>query len=40
VFAGLSVDEIADALDISSDTVTRDWQFATSWLRRELDQRT
>src|SRR5262245_51094812 len=35
-FGGLTNEEIADALDISTDTVTRDWQVAKLWLRREL----
>ena len=35
-FGGLSVDETAEALHISGDTVMRDWQFAKSWLLREL----
>jgi RNA polymerase sigma-70 factor, ECF subfamily len=35
-FGGLSNLEIAAALDISTDTVTRDWQMAKLWLRREL----
>jgi RNA polymerase sigma-70 factor, ECF subfamily len=35
-FGGLTNDEIAAALDISTDTVTRDWQMAKLWLRREL----
>ena len=35
-FAGLSVEETADVLDVSPDTVTRDWRLARSWLRREL----
>ena len=35
-FGGLTNDEIAAALDISSDTVTRDWQMSKLWLRREL----
>jgi DNA-directed RNA polymerase specialized sigma24 family protein len=30
------VDEIAQALDISSATVKRDWTLARAWLRREL----
>ena len=38
VFGGLSVADIASALAISPDTVTRDWQFATSWLKRELER--
>src|SRR5262245_44900313 len=35
-FAGLSVEEIAAVLGVSTDTVTRDWNFAKSWLKREL----
>ena len=36
-FGGLSVQETADALSISIDTVKRDWRFAKLWLLRELD---
>ena len=35
-FAGLSVEETADALAVSIETVTRDWRFARAWLRKEL----
>jgi RNA polymerase sigma factor (TIGR02999 family) len=35
-FAGLTVEETAEALNISSDTVTRDWKVAKAWLKREL----
>jgi RNA polymerase sigma factor (TIGR02999 family) len=35
-FAGLTNEEIAAALGISTDTVTRDWQMARLWLRRQL----
>jgi RNA polymerase sigma factor (TIGR02999 family) len=35
-FGGLSVEETAEVLKISSETVMRDWKFAKSWLRREL----
>lgn len=35
-FGGLTVDEIAAALDVSSKTVLRDWEFARAWLHREL----
>jgi RNA polymerase sigma factor (TIGR02999 family) len=35
-FAGLSVDEAADALEVSSRTVKRDWQKARAILHREL----
>jgi RNA polymerase sigma factor (TIGR02999 family) len=35
-FGGLTVDEVAGALNISPVTVMRDWQFARTWLLREL----
>ncbi len=35
-FGGLSNDEIAEILKVSSKTVERDWNFARSWLLREL----
>jgi RNA polymerase sigma factor (TIGR02999 family) len=35
-FGGLSNEEIAEALKLSVKTVTRDWQAAEAWLRREL----
>ena len=35
-FGGLSVEETADVLRISSDTVIRDWRLAKIWLLREL----
>ena len=38
-FAGLSVPEIAVVLEVSEDTVTRDWNFAKTWLLRELSKR-
>ena len=37
-FGGLSVDEIAQVLNVSPDTVTRDWRRAKAFLRRELSQ--
>ena len=37
-FGGLSVQETAEVLRISSDTVLRDWQFAKLWLLRELNR--
>ena len=36
-FGGLSVDETAQVLKVSSITVLRDWAFAKAWLLRELD---
>ncbi len=35
-FGGLTVDETAVALKVSSKTVLRDWEFARAWLQREL----
>ena len=35
-FGGLSVDETATTLGVSSKTVQRDWEFARAWLQREL----
>lgn len=35
-FGGLSVEETAEVLKISSETVMRDWRFAKTWLLREL----
>ena len=37
-FGGMSVDETAEALGISPETVMRDWKFAKGWLLRELSQ--
>jgi RNA polymerase sigma factor (TIGR02999 family) len=39
-FGGLSVDETAEVLKVSAETVARDWKLAKSWLRRELDRGT
>jgi RNA polymerase sigma factor (TIGR02999 family) len=36
-YAGLSVDQTAEALDLSPRTVDRRWKFARAWLFRELD---
>lgn len=35
-FGGLTEEEIAAALDVSTKTVRRDWRLARSWLRRKL----
>jgi RNA polymerase sigma factor (TIGR02999 family) len=35
-FAGLSIDETAEALGISPATVKRDWAFAKTWIQREI----
>lgn len=36
LFAGLSEEETATALDVSLRTVQRDWKRARAWLQREL----
>ncbi len=35
-FGGLSVEETAEALHVSPETVMRDWKLAKAWLLREL----
>ena len=35
-FGGLTVEETADVLQVSRDTVMRDWQFSKDWLRRQI----
>jgi RNA polymerase sigma-70 factor (ECF subfamily) len=35
-FGGLRVEETAEVLAVSPDTVMRDWKFARSWLQAEL----
>jgi len=37
-FGGLSVEEIADVLKISPQSVMRDWKLAKVWLQRELNK--
>ena len=37
-FAGLSVEETAQALSISDRTVKRDWAMAKAWMQRELQK--
>ncbi|HRK32643.1 MAG TPA: ECF-type sigma factor [Tepidisphaeraceae bacterium] len=37
-FAGLSVQETSEALQVSERTVKRDWQFARAWLFKSLQQ--
>jgi RNA polymerase sigma factor (TIGR02999 family) len=37
-FGGLSVEETAAVLEVSPDTVMRDWQLAKVWLYRELSK--
>ncbi|HYX29471.1 MAG TPA: sigma-70 family RNA polymerase sigma factor [Pyrinomonadaceae bacterium] len=36
-FGGLTVEESAEVLKVSTVTVLRDWAFAKAWLSREMD---
>lgn len=35
-FAGMTIPEMSDVLDVSEATVSRDWQLARAWLNRAL----
>jgi len=37
-FGGLSIEDTAEVLGVSSSTVKRDWITARAWLHRELDR--
>jgi RNA polymerase sigma factor (TIGR02999 family) len=37
-FGGMSVEETAEVLDVSTATVKRDWNMARAWLARELGE--
>lgn len=37
-FGGLTVEEVARALDISARTVASEWRLARAWLSRELEE--
>lgn len=39
-FGGLSIKEVAEVLNVSQETVLRDWRLAKVWLLRELSQGT
>ena len=36
IFMGLSVEQAASVLGVSTETVKRDWRLAKAWLKREL----
>jgi RNA polymerase sigma factor (TIGR02999 family) len=38
-FAGLSIDQVAEALHVATATVERDWNFSKAWLFREIADR-
>ena len=35
-FGGMTVPEVAEALDVSVATIENDWRMVRAWLRREL----
>lgn len=37
-FGGMTVEQTAEALGVAPNTVIRDWDFARTWLRRELSR--
>lgn len=37
-FGGMSIDEIAEVLDVSDRTVRRRWKYAKAWLFREISK--
>jgi len=37
-FAGLSAEQIAEALGMARSTVDRDWRFARAFLRSDIGQ--
>jgi DNA-directed RNA polymerase specialized sigma24 family protein len=37
-FGGLSIEETAEVLRVSVETVVRDWRLAKVWLLRELSE--
>ena len=39
-FGGLTIEEVAHVLSVSSSTVKRDWRTAKAWLTRELGSET
>jgi DNA-directed RNA polymerase specialized sigma24 family protein len=38
-FGGLSVEETAEVLKVSPDTVLRDWKLSKVWLLREMGRK-
>jgi RNA polymerase sigma factor (TIGR02999 family) len=38
-FGGMSLKETAEVLEVSADTVWNDWDFAKTWLYREMSHR-
>jgi RNA polymerase sigma factor (sigma-70 family) len=38
-FAGLTIEEAAEALEISAATAKRDWTFSRAWLARSIQEK-
>jgi len=38
-FGGLSIEETAEVLGVSTITVNRDWRMARTWLIREMNRK-
>jgi RNA polymerase sigma-70 factor (ECF subfamily) len=36
-FGGYSVEEVAEFLKVSKETIAKEWRMARAWLRREID---
>jgi RNA polymerase sigma factor (sigma-70 family) len=36
IFAGMTIDEVAEIQNVSARTVKRQWSYARAWLGREL----
>lgn len=39
VFGGLTIEEVAEAVGLSAQSVRRDWKLAKAWLLREMSRR-
>jgi len=39
-FSGLSIEETAEVLKVSPETVKRDWRLAKGWLWHEMNRKT
>jgi RNA polymerase sigma factor (sigma-70 family) len=37
-FGGLTIEEIAKVLQVSCETIKRDWRFSRNWLLKELSK--
>jgi RNA polymerase sigma factor (TIGR02999 family) len=37
-FGGMSVEEVAESLEVHPNTVVRDWKIARAWLKREIGE--